>query len=85
MSTDLTTPSQERRGARHELTRRPRRRGDDRDQLRQTLADAYSDGGVSIRALAAEHDLSYGLARTLLLEAKVELRHRPRRLTAAGQ
>lgn len=84
MSTDLTTPPQERRIARHELIRRPRRRGDDRDQLRQALADAYNDG-ASIRTLAVEHDLSYGLTRTLLLEAEVELRHQPRRLKAAVQ
>ncbi|MBT2453318.1 helix-turn-helix domain-containing protein [Streptomyces sp. ISL-86] len=81
MSTDLTTPPQERRD---ELIRRPRRRGEDREQLHQVLADAYNDG-ASIRALAAEHDLSYGLARTLLLEAKVELRNRRRRPKAADQ
>lgn len=63
------------RGPRHDLVRRPRRKGDDRAQLRTDLAKAYI-GGASIRALAAEHDLSYGLARDLLLEADVALRSR---------
>ncbi|MGW6456312.1 helix-turn-helix domain-containing protein [Streptomyces sp. NPDC055078] len=84
MSTDQRTPLQERRGARHELTRRPRLRGEDRDRVRAKLAEKYAEN-ASIRNLAAEYDLSFGLTRTLLLEADVELRHRPRRLTAAGQ
>lgn len=84
MSTDQTTPAPERRGARHELTRRPRLRGQDRDRVRAELAKKYA-ANASIRALAAEHGLSFGLTRTLLLEAEVELRHRPRRLTAASR
>ncbi|WP_434593453.1 helix-turn-helix domain-containing protein [Streptomyces sp. A5-4] len=83
MSTDqMATAAPERRGPREELQRRPRRRGEARDQLRATLADAYN-GGASIRTLAAEHDLSYGLTRALLLEAKVELRSRRRRPKAS--
>ncbi|WP_233534061.1 helix-turn-helix domain-containing protein [Streptomyces murinus] len=77
MSTDLTTSQPERRGARHDLQRRPRRRGKEREKLRKALAKKY--GKASIRALAAEHKLSYGLTRTLLLEAGVELRSRSRR------
>ncbi|MFJ6014527.1 helix-turn-helix domain-containing protein [Streptomyces sp. NPDC092952] len=84
MSTDLTHPSPERRGARHEPTRRPRLRGEDRDRVRAALAKEY-DAGTSIRALADERGLSFGLTRTLLLEAKVKLRHQPRRLTGAGR
>ncbi|GAA2948816.1 helix-turn-helix domain-containing protein [Kitasatospora cinereorecta] len=84
MKTDLTAPRQERHGARHELTRRPRLTDKERDLVRAQLAKGYA-ANASIRNLAAEYDLSFGLTRTLLLEAKVELRHQPRRLTAAGQ
>ena len=82
--TDQTTPPQDRRGARHDLTRRPRLRGEDRDRVRTQLAEDYT-GDASIRALAAKHDLSYGLTRTLLVEANVELRPGRRRPKAAGQ
>ncbi|MEU2487119.1 helix-turn-helix domain-containing protein [Streptomyces sp. NPDC012617] len=84
MSTVLTPAPHERRGTRHALTRRPRLRGDERASVRTQLVEKYG-ADQSIRALAAEFDLSYGLTRTLLLEAEVELRHRPRRLTEAGQ
>ncbi|MFD4315061.1 helix-turn-helix domain-containing protein [Streptomyces sp. NPDC058548] len=76
--TSEQTPTPERRGARGQQVRRPRRRGEVRDQLRQALATGYN-GGASIRDLAGEHDVSYGLTRTLLLEAEVELRARRRR------
>lgn len=76
MSTDLTVP-QEWPVAR----RRPRRRGAERERLREALADGY-EGGASIRDVAAGHGLSYGLARTLLLEAGVTLRSRRRRPVA---
>ncbi|WNI31461.1 helix-turn-helix domain-containing protein [Streptomyces sp. ITFR-6] len=82
MSTDLTTPPQERRGARNNLQRRPRHRGEERETLRQDLATGYG-ALASIRDLAAKHDLSYGLTRTLLLEAKVSLRSRNRRAKKA--
>lgn len=38
------------------------------------------DGGATIRSLAAEAGLSYGLTRVLLLEAKAVLRGRGGRL-----
>ncbi|PSK52409.1 hypothetical protein B0E38_04735 [Streptomyces sp. 111WW2] len=50
-------------------------RGPDRVVLRQDLARDYR-AGASIRAVAAEHRLSYGTARTLLLEEGVRLRTR---------
>ncbi|MFI0934666.1 helix-turn-helix domain-containing protein [Streptomyces sp. NPDC021019] len=67
--------------------RRPRRRGQEREQLRTDLAKGYGGGegaGSSIRRLAAAHRLSYGLTRTLLLEAGVELRTRARK-TETGE
>ncbi|BBA98280.1 hypothetical protein RVR_4411 [Actinacidiphila reveromycinica] len=73
----MSDTQQERRGARRDLQRRPRLRGDDRDTKRTALAEGYR-ARASIRALAAEHDLSFGLTRTLLLEAGVELRSRNR-------
>jgi hypothetical protein len=78
MSTDQTAPSQERRSARRDQIRRPRLRGEERDRMREKLAKAY-DEDASIRGLADEHDLSFGLTRTLLLEADVELRSRQRK------
>lgn len=74
-STDPTVQetSPPRRGARNGTKYRPRLRGEERADVRRTLASAY-DGGASIRALVAEHHLSYGLTRTLLLEAEVKLR-----------
>lgn len=74
-TTELATPTRECRGPQAPQTRRPRRRGDERDQLRKALADSYN-AGASIRALADEHDMSYGLTRTLLREAGVQLRTR---------
>ncbi|MDX2919684.1 helix-turn-helix domain-containing protein [Streptomyces sp. NE06-03C] len=62
-----------------EQQRRPRRRGKEREKLRMSLAKQY-DGGLSIRKVAGPAGLSYGLTRTLLLEAGVTLRTRaPRR------
>jgi hypothetical protein len=74
MSTDDTTP-QERRG--------PRLRGKDRDRIRAAIAEGYP--GASIRVLADQHHLSFGLTRTLLLEAGVELRSSRRRPKTAEQ
>lgn len=70
-----------RRGARGQQVRRPRRRGEEREQLRKDLAKGYA-ARSSIRTLAAVHGLSYGLTRTLLLEAGVKLRTRARRSRA---
>ncbi|MFE0766118.1 helix-turn-helix domain-containing protein [Streptomyces smyrnaeus] len=76
MSTDPTVqPRKARRGARREVEYRPRLRGDERTAKAKQLAEEY-DGGSSIRELIAEHGLSYGLTRTLLLEAGVKLRTR---------
>jgi hypothetical protein len=62
--------------------RRPRLRGEERDKVRAAAKKDY-DGGASIRDVAAQHNVSFGLARTLLLEAKVTLRTRTRRAKAA--
>lgn len=53
--------------------RRPRLTSDDRARVRGELVKAYT-AEMSIRALAAAYDLSYGLTRTLLLEADAQLR-----------
>lgn len=63
--------------------RRPRRRGQERELLRGQLKEGYARP-ASIRVLAAEHDLSYGLTRVLLLEAGVKLRTRMRNASQAG-
>ncbi|MEU7092950.1 helix-turn-helix domain-containing protein [Kitasatospora aureofaciens] len=55
--------------------RRPRLTSKTRQQVREAMAKAYRDG-ASIRACAEAHDRSYGQTRTLLLEAKVQLRGR---------
>lgn len=80
MNDDQKTPV--RRGPRDPQERRPRRRGQEREQLRRDLAKGY-DSGASIRVLAADYELSFGLARTLLLEAGVTLRTRARRARGA--
>ncbi|MFD6935296.1 helix-turn-helix domain-containing protein [Streptomyces goshikiensis] len=67
------------RGPRRELTRRSRMRDEDRAELRERLATGYVQDLRSIRALAGEHKLSYGMTRLLLLEEGVELRARTRR------
>ncbi|MFI9026375.1 helix-turn-helix domain-containing protein [Streptomyces sp. NPDC053560] len=74
-STDPTVQDSKplRRGVRNGKRYRPRLRGEERASLRRTLASAY-DGGDSIRKLLTEHELSYGLTRTLLIEAGVTLR-----------
>ncbi|MFD8774548.1 helix-turn-helix domain-containing protein [Streptomyces sp. NPDC059916] len=71
MTDDQTVQSNERQYAGYP----PRLRGDEREAMRKTLAKKY-DAGASIRALAAEHGLSYGLTRGLLLEQRVTLRSR---------
>lgn len=69
MSSEPTTVTQgpARRG------RGPNLHGTERALLRTALAVGYGTG-LSIRALCAEHDLSYGLAHTLLTEARVRFR-----------
>ncbi|GGW99604.1 helix-turn-helix domain-containing protein [Streptomyces chryseus] len=61
--------------ARLSTSYRPRLRGEDRAQVARDLAEGY-EAGASIRAVADAADLSYGTARTLLLEAQVKLRGR---------
>lgn len=84
MSADDTITAPEPHGPGQEPTRRPRVRGDERARLQKALADGYA-ADASIRALAAEHGLSYGLTRTLLSEAGVRLRPRARRPRKAAQ
>jgi len=55
---------------------RPRLTGEAREAKRKELARGYEEHRQSIRSLAAEHDLSYGTTRLLLLEAGVRLRTR---------
>ncbi|WP_284576658.1 helix-turn-helix domain-containing protein [Streptomyces sp. 2P-4] len=76
MTDEQKTPV--RRGPRGPQERRPRRRGQEREKLRSDLAKGY-DSGASIRMLADDYELSFGLTRTLLLEAGVTLRTRARR------
>ncbi|KPI33365.1 hypothetical protein OV450_1453 [Actinobacteria bacterium OV450] len=60
--------------------RRPRIKGDARNDLRAKLAARYrEDETASIRSLADENDLSYGMTRLLLVEADVVFRDRVRR------
>ncbi|MFJ3274131.1 helix-turn-helix domain-containing protein [Streptomyces sp. NPDC086776] len=54
---------------------RPRLKDKERSRKRRDLAEAYR-AGASIRSLATWMDMSYGTARTLLLEANVKLRGR---------
>lgn len=46
-----------------------------RTELAGNLKTAY-EAGASIRALASAHDLTYGMARTLLVESGAVLRGR---------
>ncbi|MEU1815202.1 helix-turn-helix domain-containing protein [Streptomyces roseifaciens] len=79
MTTDTTPPAPGQDDAPGVRKRHPRRRGAEREALRQTLKERY-DAGESIRALADAFDLSYGLTHTLLREARVKFRnHRGRR------
>lgn len=70
---------------RPERRRRTSIKGEQREGMRQLLAKEYDHvpwGAAktpSIRDLAAAHEISYGLVRTLLLEAGVKLRRRTRR------
>jgi transposase len=74
-----------RRGARPEgQVRRPRLTGAERDKRRADVAQDY-EGGASIRDVAAEYGLSFGLTYTLLHEAKVTLRSRTRRPRKAAR
>lgn len=57
------------------VTYRPRLKGDERQRMARDLA-RYYDAGASIRALAGEHQMSYGTVRKLLKEARVRLRGR---------
>ncbi|MFD5788651.1 helix-turn-helix domain-containing protein [Streptomyces sp. NPDC127037] len=73
-----------RRGPRSQGPRGPQLRGEARDAVRTAVADGYR-AQASIRQLAAEHGLSFGLTRTLLHEAGVTMRGRSGRRTGAGQ
>lgn len=66
-----------RRGARTGMGRRVRVRlsGDERAAKSAELAMGYRNR-MSIRRLAEDHGLSYGLTRTLLLASGVVLRNR---------
>lgn len=75
MDTPMTNPQDEpeRRGPKEMEKRGPRRSEQQLAALRKVLAEGY-DAGASIRALAAEHEVSYGFVREHLLKAEVELR-----------
>lgn len=64
-------------------TRYARLTGTQRDTARQHAAHLYGQG-ATIQSVAREIGGSYGLARTLLLEAKVTLRGRGGGLPKAG-
>lgn len=55
------------------MSYRPRLRGERRDQERAVCQQLY-DLGLSIREVAAQRDLSFGVCRTLLGEAGVNFR-----------
>lgn len=76
MTTDLEAPEPKRRGPRGPQIRRPRLRGEERDQVRADVAKGYKAPKASIRSVAKDQDLSFGLTRDLLLEAGVKLRGR---------
>ncbi|WNI20328.1 helix-turn-helix domain-containing protein [Actinacidiphila sp. ITFR-21] len=76
MTTDQETAAPQPRGPRPPQVRRPRLRGEERDQVRADVAKGYKKPKASIRSLAADFDLSFGLTRTLLQEAGVTLRGR---------
>ncbi|MGV2914617.1 helix-turn-helix domain-containing protein [Streptomyces alfalfae] len=63
-------------------TYRPRLKGTERKAVAARLGRDY-DSGATIRALAAEHAMSYGTVRQLLLEAGARLRRRGGRLPGA--
>ena len=58
-----------------ELKKGSRITGDDRDSLATNLRKRY-DGGESIRALAADHNRSYGFVHRILVESGATLRGR---------
>ncbi|MFF4292186.1 helix-turn-helix domain-containing protein [Streptomyces vinaceus] len=75
--TNDQTPAPAHRGPELGQLRRPRLTGEKRDEVRAAMADAYNkDKTTSVRSLAELHEVSYGLAWTLLHEAKVVLRDR---------
>lgn len=57
------------------MKHRKRIKGRERVAVARTLRQAY-DAGATIRRLAEDRDMSYGTVRTLLLEAKTQLRGR---------
>lgn len=57
--------------------------GTDRDTARQRAADLYGQGST-IQGVARQLHCSYGLARVLLLEARVVLRGRGGGIRKAG-
>lgn len=63
----------------HTVARRkysPRLAGDERREKGRELAVGYVTYQASIRALADQHEMTYGTVRALLLEAGVTLRSR---------
>lgn len=74
MTTDQDTAAPQRRGPRPPQVRRPRLRGEERDQVREEVVKGYAKPKASIRSVAAVVDRSFGLTRALLLEAGVTLR-----------
>lgn len=60
-------------------TYRPRLKGQERQEVALSLAQAYTSG-ASIRDLAEARGMSYGTVRKLLLEADVTLRRRGERV-----
>lgn len=76
MTTDQDTAAPQRRGPRPPQVRRPRLRGEERDQVRADVVKGYGKPKASIRSVAADQALSFGLTRDLLLEAGVELHGR---------
>jgi hypothetical protein len=67
----------------HSLNPGTRLTGDARDIARQKAADLYSRG-ATIQSVARELGRSYGLARELLIEARVPLRARGGRIRKAN-
>lgn len=58
----------------------PRLVGEARARKARELAVGYVERHATIRALVAQHGMSYGTVRSLLLEVKVTLRPRSSRM-----
>lgn len=72
--TDQETAAPQQREPRPPQVRRPVLRGEERDKLREDAVKGYAKPKASIRSVAAEVGRSFGLTRSLLLEAGVEFR-----------